>query len=142
VFWLGTGHCIQCSPIGLTQWRKHHEDGFVYIASSEKLHLHKVGATTTIERPRQLRDGYGGTKDWMITYRRRFKEHGRVEANVQSSLSKFAVQRTYSHRGKTVTAKEMFDCPYDVIRGAIERFASQAISEVDNAGRILMRWDG
>ena len=30
---------------------------------------------------------------------------------------------------------------YDVVRGAIEAFASLALDEVDEAGKILMRWD-
>jgi hypothetical protein len=81
VFWLGSGHCIQCQPVGLTTWRKFYEDGLVYIASSEKLRLHQIGATKTRERPRQLREGYGGAKDWIVTYLRQFRRHGRVSSH-------------------------------------------------------------
>jgi len=141
VFWLGSGHCVQCRPQVLTSWRKYYEDGWVYIASSETLRLHKIGATTSpFERPRQLREGYGGAKDWLTTYRRQFRNHGRVEDGAKKALEPFKVRREYVHRGKLIDARELFSCNYQVVRDAIDAFGFQALGDGDEAGKILMRW--
>jgi T5orf172 domain len=140
VFFLGKGHCIQCRPVALTTWRKYHEDGWVYVAWSENLCLHKIGATETRERRRQLNEGYGGAKDWMTTYRRRFIHCGRVEEQAKKSLKQFEVRSEYVHRGRTTTAKELFNCDRQVIVDAIEAFSSQALGEIDEVGKILTRW--
>jgi hypothetical protein len=141
VFWLGSGHCIQCcSPVGLTKRRKYFEDGWIYIASSNQLRLHKIGATITHERMRQLREGYGGAKDWIPTYRRKFRNHGHVEDGARASLRGFAVQKDYLHRGKKTKAVELINCPHEKVQAAIEAFAAEAISEVNEAGKILLRF--
>jgi T5orf172 domain len=142
-FWLGTGHCVECcSPVGLSQWRKHHEDGWVYIASSNHLRLHKIGATTNVtsERMRQLNEGYAGAKDWTLTYRRKFRSHGRVEDGARASLRRFAIKKDYLHRGKRTKAGEVIDCPYEKIRAAIEAFAADAIDEVFDLFKTRLRF--
>ena len=145
VFWLGSGHCVQCcSPVGLQQWRKGYEDGSVYIASSNCLRLHKIGATTNIttERKRQLNQGYAGATDWEITYRRKFRGHGRVEDGAKTSLrcGGFAVRKDYVHRGRKTKAVELFDCPYEKVRAAIEAFAADAIDDVFDAFKTRLRF--
>jgi hypothetical protein len=37
-------------------------------------------------------------------------------------------------------AKELFNCAHSVVEAAIEAFAADAIGEVDDAAKFLMRW--
>jgi T5orf172 domain len=142
VFWLSTGHCVECcSPAGLLNWKKQNQDGWVYIASSENLRLHKIGASINrVGRARQLKEGYGGAHDWIITYRRNFRNHGRIEGAAIASLMQFAVRKEYIHRGKRTRTRELFNCAHGVVEAAIEAFAADAIGPNDDAGKILMRW--
>jgi hypothetical protein len=124
---LSSGHCLECQPQGLSYWKKHNNPGFVYVAVSPKLGLIKIGnAQTASDRADSLiRDGYGGTDDWELTYRRKFDRAGWVEAQVHTTLSPYASPTVYTRRGHgtTITAKELFRCDPTKAVQALEALA-------------------
>ena len=129
---LGSGHCVQCSVVGLSIWKSRHKPGVVYIAFSRKLGVYKVGsAQSSVDRADGLnRDGYAGTRDWVLVYRREFSSAGLVEAQAHETLSRWKMEMPYTRlgHGTTVRAKEIFSCTYDDARAAVEQSADLARS--------------
>jgi hypothetical protein len=118
---LSSGHCVECSPIGLSKVKTRHKPGFLYVAFSRSLGLLKVGsAISSIERADGLnRDGYAGATDWGVVYRRKFTEVGVIEDRVHTALSPWKVVLEYTRRGHgtVVKASEVFSCTYIPKRG-------------------------
>jgi hypothetical protein len=130
---LTSGHCAQCSSVGISIWKARHKPGVVYIAFSKSLNAYKVGtAQSSIDRADSLnRDGYAGVRDWVLLYRRKFSEAGMVESRAHTVLGKWKLEITYIRlaHGTTVKSKEVFACTYDDARGAVEQSADLAQSE-------------
>jgi hypothetical protein len=130
---LVSGHCAQCSSVGLSIWKTRHKPGVVYIAFSRSLGAYKVGsAQSASDRADGLnRDGYAGATDWRVPYRRRFSKAGLVESRAQTALAAWKAEKTYTRRGHgtTVKASEVFECSYDVVRAAVEQSEGLALSE-------------
>jgi hypothetical protein len=130
---LSSGHCMECSPLGIASWKRHQEPAFVYIAASPALRRLKIGLSKVPgDRADSLnRDGYGGATDWVIIYRRKFNRGGQIEAQAQSFLTDHRLPRTYTRlgHGTTVNADELFACSYATARDAIERSEEHALTE-------------
>jgi hypothetical protein len=131
---LSSGHCAQCSSVGISSWKKHHTPGFVYIAHSRSLNAFKIGsAQSSIERTDSLnRDGYAGASDWVLRYRRKFAEAGEVETRAHTALSRWRLAIPYIRQGHgtTVKPREVFSCAYSEARDAVEQSADRALSEI------------
>ena len=121
---LSSGHCAQCSPIGLSKVKSRHKPGVVYIAFSKRLGVLKVGsASSSLDRADGLnRDGYAGATDWSLLYRRKFAEAGVVEDRAHTALLPWKVRREYKRlgHGTTVNATEVFSCAYEQARDVLE----------------------
>jgi T5orf172 domain len=130
---LGSGHCAECSPIGISLWKRHHKPGVVYIAFSRSLRAYKVGsAKASFDRADGLnRDGYAGVSDWVLFYRREFSEAGLVETRAHTALAAWKMGKTYTRQGHgtSVKPREIFECTYDDARAAVEQSAGFALSE-------------
>jgi hypothetical protein len=109
--------------------------------SSECFSHHKIGASINRTGRERTLKGYGGASDWLTTYRRNFRNHGRIEGAAIVSLKQFAVRKEYIHRGKRTEAQELFNCPHSMVKAAIDAFAADALGPSDDAGKILMRWE-
>jgi hypothetical protein len=134
------GQCVQCRPESLSRLQEYNKEAWVYILWSESLQLFKIGKTNDIgNRRRQTNEGYGGAKDWMTVYSRRFKKAGDVETRARQYLKTFE-KRPYMHRDKIVMAQELFQCTYDEARAAVEVSANDAVGPADDGGRIITRW--
>jgi hypothetical protein len=118
-----SGTCAQCSPTSLTFLRRHHEEGFVYIATSVKKRLTKVGLSKNPGAREKVinRLGYGGVKDWEIRYQVHLKRAGAVENKLQGELSKYAASFEWTREGVAVTAYETFSCSYRTAKRALDR---------------------
>lgn len=129
---LSSGHCMQCSPLGIASWKRHQEPAFVYIAASPTLRCLKIGfSKVPSDRADSLnRDGYGGATDWVIIYRRKFNRAGQIEAEAQSSLREHRSPRTYTRlgHGTIVNADELFACEYATARDAAEILDAHALT--------------
>ena len=130
---LSSGHCMECSPLGIASWKRHQQPAFVYVAASRALNCHKIGLSKApIDRADTLvRDGYGGATDWIMLYRRKFERAGQVEAQAQSTLRQHRLSRSYTRlgHGTNVDTAELFSCDYATARDAIEVFSQQALTE-------------
>jgi hypothetical protein len=104
------GHCIECNTSQISYIRRHSNSGYVYIASSRKGRIHKVGSTIDLKTRRDnlQREVYAGCDDWTIIARCAVKEMGKVEFNIHKSLKKHAVERTYAKGDRIVNAREVF----------------------------------
>ena len=95
------------------------------MAFSEEKRLVKIGGETTSEnRAKTLnRQSYGGASDWLIMYRQRVDEVGKVEAAAQAIVKRHQVpDRVY--RGDQREARELFNCSWEVAREAVKQAAA------------------
>lgn len=129
---LSSGHCMECSPQGIASWKRHQQDAFLYIAVSTTLGLVKLGlAEAPSDRVDGLnRDGYAGASDWVMLYRQKFKQAGRIETRAHAELSAYAVSRTYMRKGHgtSVQAGELFNCEHGRIIDVLKTFADHALA--------------
>ena len=129
---LSSGHCMQCSPLGIAR-KRHQIPGYVYIAASISLRRIKIGFSKapSDRADTLLRDGYGGAKDWTILYRRKFNRGGDIESKAKSLLRDYHSPLTYTRLGHGTTGKadELFACNYAVARDVVESFEEHALTE-------------
>lgn len=107
-----SGHCVVCYPIYLTYQKRHEEQAQIYVASSKRSRLVKIGiAKDAQERMRNINYyGYGGIYDWEITFARTVKNAGKVEAETQKLISNTRLNVVYERDGKSVDCREIFNC--------------------------------
>ena len=74
-----SGHCVVCTPMYLTFQKRHEEQAQIYVASSKRSRLIKIGiAKDAQERMRQINYyGYGGNYDWEIMFVKTVKNAGK-----------------------------------------------------------------
>ena len=113
------------------EWRS---PGYLYIALSPSTKLLKIGITADPKNARTARlwrEGYGGITDWMLLYRRQFKDAGRIEHNVKMRLSSYQKVVSFTRKGETRVreARELFKCSYGVAKKAIESQGAEALDK-------------
>jgi hypothetical protein len=106
------GHCAQCNTHALAFLLRHDEPGEVYIATSAKMHLLKIGTSQySLARMSNLNSyGYGGATDWSVHSNQSCKKAGRVEFMAHGLLHNHRVSRSYTKTGYTVECQELFSC--------------------------------
>jgi hypothetical protein len=111
-----SGHCVQCDTSKIAYQSRYSETGYVYIAGSLEKNFLKVGGTGTIyNRESSLRtQGYAGAYDWHILYWVKVANYGRIEGNLHSCLSKYAISESYIKDYKIQNAREVYRCPFTV----------------------------
>lgn len=104
------GHCAQCDTARIAFQRRHSSPGFVYIAASPKLGLHKVGSSTDVAKRLVTlsRLGYGGADDWYLIDQLFSANSGETEFNVHSRLDKFRYPVRYQRDGSWIECREIF----------------------------------
>ena len=104
------GHCAQCDTARIAFQRRHSSPGFVYVAASPKLGLHKVGSSTdVVKRLCTLNNcGYGGADDWYLIDQLFSANAGETEFNVHAQLDKFRYPVRYQRDGSWVECREIF----------------------------------
>jgi hypothetical protein len=114
------------------EWRT---PGFLYIALSPSTKLLKIGITEHPTKGRGARlstEGYGGLSDWTMLYRRKFKDAGRIEYNVKTSLFAYKTSLPFTRKGldtRKRKATELFNCDYSLAKQAIEARALESLEE-------------
>ena len=105
-----SGHCAQCDTARIAFQRRHSSPGFVYIAASPKLGLHKVGSSTNVANRLVTLShlGYGGADDWYLIDQLFSANAGETEFNVHSRLDKFRYPVRYQREGSWVECREIF----------------------------------
>lgn len=126
---LRRGACAQCNTHSLSFLRRYYESGEVYVATSAKTSLVKIGMAQEAQaRMRNLNIyGYGGAKDWKVHFSQSCDKAGEVEYAAQSSLDKHRVYREYVRTGRTESCLELFDCSAAVATKAVK-------AAIENAG--------
>jgi len=127
-----TNHCIQCRTQTIHHGGLHDKEGDIYIAGSRTRSLLKIGfseAAAGDRIKRLVREEYGDATDWVLLYRRRFRNAGEVEAGAKTKLTRCKVDVRFTRRGKTSTtnADELFACNYACAKNAVETFADQSL---------------
>lgn len=123
------GHCIQCDPSKINYQLRHSSPGAIYVANSSTMNLIKIGITTDIDnRESTLRaEGYAGTNDWVITYWRDTDNAGAIEQQVFRILRRFRTRARYLKGGAPQTAIELFSCPTENAKTAIDEVLGSKI---------------
>lgn len=106
------GHCVVCYPIYLTYQKRHEEQAQIYVASSKRSCLVKIGiAKDAQERMRNINYyGYGGIYDWEILFIKTVKNAGKVEVESQKLISHTRLPMIYERDGEIVDCREIFNC--------------------------------
>lgn len=107
------GDCAQCNPAGLAFIQRHDSNGIIYVARSAKQGFVKIGTTRNLQRRKEtLRShSYAGADDWVFVYHTECDCAGRIEKQVQASLSQHKVCNVFYERtGITQMADEIFRC--------------------------------
>jgi hypothetical protein len=104
------GHCAQCDTARIAFQRRHSSPGFVYVAASPRLRLHKVGSSkNALQRLATLNHcGYGGTSDWSLIDQIYSDNAGQTEFNVHTQLERFRHPVRYQRDGSWVECREIF----------------------------------
>lgn len=107
-----SGHCVVCYPIYLTYQKRYEEQAQIYVASSKRSHLVKIGiAKDAQERMRNINYyGYGGIYDWEILFIKTVKNAGKVEAESQKVIGHTRLPMIYVRDGEIVDCREIFKC--------------------------------
>lgn len=107
-----SGHCVMCTPMYLTFQKRHEEEAQIYVASSKRSSLIKIGiAKDAHERLKQINYyGYGGISDWEISYAKTVKNAGKVEAESQKRIGNKKLNVVYERDGEYVDCREIFNC--------------------------------
>lgn len=107
-----SGHCVVCTPMYLTFQKRHEEQAQIYVASSKRSRLIKIGiAKDAQERMRNINYyGYGGNHDWEIMFIKTVKNAGKVEAESQKLISHTKLPMVYERDGEMVDCREIFYC--------------------------------
>jgi hypothetical protein len=127
-----TNHCIQCRTQTMHHGGLHDKEGDIYIAGSRTRSLLKIGFSEDASQDRikrLVREGYANATDWVLLYRRRFRNAGRVESGARTKLKRCKVEVRFTRRGKTskTDADELFTCNYACARNVVETFAEQSL---------------
>ena len=126
-----SGHCAICNTSAIEFTRRYKENGLVYVATSLKENLFKVGmAVNTIEaRLKSLNEtGYGGITDWEMLRYAKCDEAARKEFEIQKHLSKYRIQKNYLRNGFVVNCRELFKCTTDEALKAFKAIIPDSIS--------------
>lgn len=119
------GHCVQCKTANLAFQARFNEPGEVYVATSAKQKLTKVG--TTVDRHTRINRinsyGYGGASDWIINHYKKYPKAGLIEYKAHVILDDFRVVRNYNKDGVIVECQELFDCNLSFAVAAVEQAA-------------------
>lgn len=107
-----SGHCVMCTPMLLAFQKRHEEVAQIYVASSKRSNLIKIGiAKDSHERMKQINYyGYGGVNDWEISFVKTVKNAGKVEAESQKKISHTKFSVIYERDGENVDCREIFKC--------------------------------
>lgn len=118
-----SGHCCQCNTASLAFLLRFEEPGILYVASSKKIGLIKIGvAKDCTERLRNLNGhGYGGANDWDVCFSREVDSAGRLEFRVQTALQMHKVVKNYIRTGRQIECQELFSCDANMAIDAINQ---------------------
>ena len=118
-----SGHCVQCGTHNLAFQRRYDEIGEVYVATSKRFGLVKMGvAQSAADRLITLNYfQYGGPDDWNLREAIRCERAGRVEFVAQNELFKYRVTTAYKKQGSTVNCQELFSCTEKQAISALKR---------------------
>lgn len=121
-----SGHCVMCTPKYLTFQKRHEEEAQIYVASSKRSNLIKIGiAKNSHERIKHINSyGYGGINDWEISFTKTVKNAGKVEAVSQKNIGYTKLSMVYERDGENVDCREIFKCDASLAIQAVK----QAIS--------------
>lgn len=114
------GHCIQCNTARIAFVKRHYDAAYIYIAGSLSSKVMKIGNAILPERRVAALNTrfYGGITDWVMLYRAKYEEAGKIE---------FAAHgRLFGHRRGT---KEIFRCNYETARNALMDAAQGYLGE-------------
>jgi hypothetical protein len=92
-----SGHCPQCSPSVLALGRRHHTEGFIFVAHSKSAGATKVGVTENMDiRARTINVSDAGKRtDWVILFSAPCKEMGLMEKEVHKGLAEHSLKGMY-----------------------------------------------
>ena len=115
------GHCAQCDTANIAFQRRHSSPGFVYIATSPRLGLHKVGSSKDVNKRLYSlnRFGYGGSDDWSLVDQVYSATAGKTEFNVHAQLEQFRHPIRYQRDGSWVECREIFKASATTILQAL-----------------------
>lgn len=115
------GHCAQCDTARIAFQRRHSSPGFVYVAASPRLRLHKVGSTNNVSKRLGTLNhcGYGGTSDWGLIDQVYSNNAGQTEFNVHAQLEQFRHPVRYQRDGSWVECREIFKASATTILQAL-----------------------
>ncbi len=103
------GHCIQCDTSKIRFSTGFSASGFVYIASTKKGQLLKVGCTSDPENRAitlNTEGGYAGFDDWTLIAYAKTKNMGQVEFDIVKPIEDMVVALEYVRAGKVQTTRE------------------------------------
>lgn len=124
-------HCLVCASASQGFRKRLYEDGDVYLLGSLSKKLIKVGFSVDFDTRHEsiMRQSYGGTNDWVLLLKIKFKNGGSVEKEVKSALDGWRIQnRDYVKDGRLQKASEIFDCSFSRAADQVLKYTNQRLS--------------
>lgn len=117
------GHCAMCDTAKIGYMKRHEASGIVYLATSKKGHLVKVGMTERLaERVEQLNSyRYGGQSDWVLKKHKRCERAGYHESQIHKILASWRHDCEYYKDGTWQSCYEVFACSEAVAIDAFDK---------------------
>jgi hypothetical protein len=106
-------HCAQCSSDNLGFRNNYHRPGSVYVCTSEKSRLIKIGSSSlSLDiRVRKLNAiKYGNSSDWKLVFSYECEKVGVLEFAAHKALRKFRANGEYGGQNRTGECEELFSC--------------------------------
>lgn len=115
------GHCAQCDTAKIAFQKRYSSPGFVYVAASKQLGLHKVGSCLSVpSRLKALNScGYGGTSDWIVIDQIYSSNAGRTEFEIHALLDRHRSAVRYLRENRWVECRETFSASAETVLRAM-----------------------
>jgi hypothetical protein len=115
------GHCAQCDTSRIAFQARHSSPGFVYVAVSKRLGLHKVGSCLNVVKRLTALNGcsYGGANDWQVIDQIYSSNAGRTEFDIHALLDPYRSPVRYRRENRWVECRETFRAPSSTVLRAM-----------------------
>jgi len=122
------GHCAQCDTAKIAFQKRYSSPGFVYVAVSKKLGLHKVGSCLNVARRLKALNssGYGGASDWTVIDQVYSSNAGQTEFEIHALLNQHQSSVRYLRENSWVECRETFSASAETVLRAMLSCSSLA----------------
>lgn len=126
------GHCVECNPASIAFQGRKSQEGFTYLAGSERTKQLKIGMAIDPQRRGHVINQlcYGGASDWKLLALVQSRNCGLIEYETQRILADHQVEGTYLKDGREQACFELFRHSHREALKALKTVAARHGGEV------------